>query len=325
MSELCYKDFINNILNTRGRFNCEDEYCERHHIQPKCLGGNNDAENLIDLYAREHFIAHKLLAQENPENEKLICAWWRMCNIQNKCEEFYEPTPEEYEEARKRFSRISSQRMKGENNPNYGKSNNKGVPLTEAHKKKLSDVRKGKYTGEKNHRFGKPSAMRGKHHSKETRRKMSAAAKSSWTEERREKQSGENNSMFGKTHTEESRKKMSDSLKKIWTEEKRKQKSEEVKLNQSGENHPMWGKHHTEETRRKIGEANRGVLSGAKNPKAKQVIRLSDNKIYAYGKCAAEENNISYSIFKRKCKNHDEFMYYDEWLALQNDCKYAEV
>ena len=30
--EITYQDFIQNILNTRGRFNCGDEYHERHHI-----------------------------------------------------------------------------------------------------------------------------------------------------------------------------------------------------------------------------------------------------------------------------------------------------
>lgn len=57
-----YIEFINSILNTRGRFNCGDEYHERHHIVPKCKNGTNDDNNLIDLFAREHFIAHKLLA-----------------------------------------------------------------------------------------------------------------------------------------------------------------------------------------------------------------------------------------------------------------------
>lgn len=27
-----YNDFITNILNTRGRFECKNEYHERHHI-----------------------------------------------------------------------------------------------------------------------------------------------------------------------------------------------------------------------------------------------------------------------------------------------------
>ena len=76
-----YQDFINNILETRGRFNCGDEYHEKHHIIPKCMDGTDDEDNLIDLYAKEHFIAHKLLALENKENDKLQYAWWCMCSF----------------------------------------------------------------------------------------------------------------------------------------------------------------------------------------------------------------------------------------------------
>jgi hypothetical protein len=38
-------------------------YVESHHILPKCFGmvGEKDKENLVNLTAREHFIAHKLL------------------------------------------------------------------------------------------------------------------------------------------------------------------------------------------------------------------------------------------------------------------------
>jgi hypothetical protein len=38
-------------------------YKERHHIIPRCMGGTDDADNLIDLTAREHFIIHLLLAE----------------------------------------------------------------------------------------------------------------------------------------------------------------------------------------------------------------------------------------------------------------------
>lgn len=68
---MTYENFINNILNTRGRFACGNIYHERHHILPKSLGGTDEENNLIDLFAREHFIAHKLLALENPKNYKL--------------------------------------------------------------------------------------------------------------------------------------------------------------------------------------------------------------------------------------------------------------
>ena len=73
--EETYEQFIQNILNTRGRFACGDEYHERHHIVPKCMDGGDEEENLIDLFAREHFEAHRLLALENPDNDKLVYAW----------------------------------------------------------------------------------------------------------------------------------------------------------------------------------------------------------------------------------------------------------
>ena len=53
---MTYNEFIQNILDTRGRFGIPDgEYKERHHIVPKCLGGTNDKENLIDghVYCKE--------------------------------------------------------------------------------------------------------------------------------------------------------------------------------------------------------------------------------------------------------------------------------
>lgn len=38
-------------------------YCERHHIIPKSEGGSDDDTNLVNLTAREHYIAHLLLAR----------------------------------------------------------------------------------------------------------------------------------------------------------------------------------------------------------------------------------------------------------------------
>lgn len=36
-------------------------YCEEHHITPKCMNGSDDQSNLVNLTAREHYIAHLLL------------------------------------------------------------------------------------------------------------------------------------------------------------------------------------------------------------------------------------------------------------------------
>lgn len=42
---------------------CPDGYVERHHILPRALGGTDDSSNLVALTAREHFVAHVLLAK----------------------------------------------------------------------------------------------------------------------------------------------------------------------------------------------------------------------------------------------------------------------
>lgn len=117
-----YDEFINDILKTRGRNGCGDEYHEAHHIVPKCVGGNDDGDNLIDLFAREHFEAHRLLALENPENEKLIYAWHMMAYVKDSNQERIEISAEEYEECRIAFSKMRSEKVRGKNNPMYGVS-----------------------------------------------------------------------------------------------------------------------------------------------------------------------------------------------------------
>ena len=96
---MTYAELINNILITRGRFNCEGKYHERHHINPTCCGGCNNEENLIDLFAEEHYIAHKLLALENPDNDKLQFAQWQMSHCKKE-EREYEVSAEDYAMAR---------------------------------------------------------------------------------------------------------------------------------------------------------------------------------------------------------------------------------
>lgn len=52
----------------------KDLYTEVHHIVPKCLGGSNDPENLTRLTAKEHFVAHRLLAKIHDSNVDLAQA-----------------------------------------------------------------------------------------------------------------------------------------------------------------------------------------------------------------------------------------------------------
>lgn len=153
---MTYNEFIQNILDTRGRFSCGEEYHERHHIVPRCMNGSNDQINLIDLYAREHFIAHKLLAEENPNNYKLKYAYWNMCQcVGNNAQNKYTPSPEEYEECRV----FCSNAMRGENHPFFGRHH------SDETRKKQSEAKKGMYIGEENPFFGK-------HHSEKSLAKM---------------------------------------------------------------------------------------------------------------------------------------------------------
>lgn len=134
---MTYEEFIQDILTARGRFACGDEYYERHHIIPKCLGGTNDENNLIDLYAKEHYEAHRLLALENRDNKKLTYAWWLMSYMKNKDEDRYILTAEEYEECRRAYSSFRHT-ITGVLHPSYGKT------ISEEHKRKLSKIHKGK-------------------------------------------------------------------------------------------------------------------------------------------------------------------------------------
>jgi hypothetical protein len=65
------------ITQAAGRVKADFKYVERHHIIPKCMGGSNDLDNLVYLTAREHFVAHQLLAKINPSIPGLIYA----CNL----------------------------------------------------------------------------------------------------------------------------------------------------------------------------------------------------------------------------------------------------
>ena len=149
-----YEEFINNILETRGRFECGAEYHERHHIIPKCMGGNNSKDNLIDLFAREHFVAHKLLAQENPENDKLTYAWWCMSIQTNEhTKERYSVSAEEYEECKLAYVNKLRDRMSGINSPMYGVSPRDRMS-DEAYKKWRQHLKESHPTGPDHPQYG---------------------------------------------------------------------------------------------------------------------------------------------------------------------------
>ena len=58
-----YTRWYNNIILASIPRNLKNQYTERHHIIPKCLGGSNDKNNIAILTAREHFVCHLLLTK----------------------------------------------------------------------------------------------------------------------------------------------------------------------------------------------------------------------------------------------------------------------
>jgi len=75
-----YKKIHDKIIERAKDRNIEG-YTEKHHIIPKCMGGTDDTENLVELTAREHFVVHKLLCEIYPDENGLRYALWMMANV----------------------------------------------------------------------------------------------------------------------------------------------------------------------------------------------------------------------------------------------------
>lgn len=65
-------------LVRRARGRTLSGYKERHHVLPRCMGGGNEPENLVDLTAEEHYVAHQLLVKIYPDMRGLAIAAVRM-------------------------------------------------------------------------------------------------------------------------------------------------------------------------------------------------------------------------------------------------------
>ena len=51
-----------------------DCYVEKHHVIPKCMGGDNKSRNIAILTPEEHYVAHLLLVKIYPTNYQLVYA-----------------------------------------------------------------------------------------------------------------------------------------------------------------------------------------------------------------------------------------------------------
>lgn len=76
-----YLKWYRNIIFSRLE-NPKQEYFEKHHILPRCLGGDNK-NNIVNLSAREHFIVHYLLTKfiTGKGRYKIILAFGALSNL----------------------------------------------------------------------------------------------------------------------------------------------------------------------------------------------------------------------------------------------------
>ena len=152
-----YYSIIKNRLD-----NPVEGYVERHHIVPKSEGGTDNDDNIVALTAREHYIAHLLLAKIY-DDFKMYSAiiYMQTSGIKNRQFKYNNRL---YGKMREEFGKKSSERLKGrfvgEKSPMYGKH------LSEETKRKISEAK-----------CGQQSWMKGKHHTEEAKAKISAVRK----------------------------------------------------------------------------------------------------------------------------------------------------
>lgn len=107
------------LLINRAKNRKLDVYVEKHHVIPKCIGGSNDPDNLVELTAEEHYIAHMLLAKIYFHVPPIINAAFMMAARNNKV----------FGWIMRESAKITSKRFKG-------------VPKSEEQKKKQSEAKK---------------------------------------------------------------------------------------------------------------------------------------------------------------------------------------
>ena len=70
-----------NLLISRARNRVVEGYTEKHHIVPRCIGGDDGNGNIVTLTAREHFIVHMLLCKftKGEAKRSMLYAFHCMC------------------------------------------------------------------------------------------------------------------------------------------------------------------------------------------------------------------------------------------------------
>jgi hypothetical protein len=187
-----YKNHYEKLID-RARNRQLNSYKEKHHVVPKCVGGADSHENIVELTPEEHYVAHQLLIKIYPKEYKLVLAVLRMSGKGNS-----------YRKCNNKLFGWLRRKVKEEkvvSDDTRRKMSESAKNQSEEKKQAISDKLKGRTSPNKGNRY-------------------------EFTEEQRDKMKNRPNSCpnLGKTFSDETKHKMS-------LAKKGKPKSEEHKIN----------------------------------------------------------------------------------------------
>jgi hypothetical protein len=150
-------------LIARARARTLTGYKERHHVIPRCLGGKDAQENIVELTPEEHFVAHQLLVKIYPSVRGLAYAAIFAATKANSNKKFGW------------IKRRLSEAMRGNQRC-------LGRVLSPETRQKIADGNRGKkFSAERKAKIGAAQlgnkSSVGRKHSAETRAKIGAASK----------------------------------------------------------------------------------------------------------------------------------------------------
>lgn len=124
----------------RGQIRKLKGYVEKHHIIMKSHGGSNDSSNITTLTAREHFLAHWLLARIFPKDYKAQAAFKMMTDVGYGRR--YIPSSRTIAEAREAAAKLDSISKLGKKKPREqvekGANSRRGTHQTDLTKTKIA-------------------------------------------------------------------------------------------------------------------------------------------------------------------------------------------
>ena len=324
---------IRNTINNKMYFGQTTETFDQRYRNGIQNTHNEHLKKSIDKYGIENFeidkefdIAYSKEELDKLENMYIIA--WNTFNSTYGYNKTYggSSSGKHTEETRNKISKSLKGKMAGEKHPMYGKhrseetkirigEGNKGkiMPKESLQKRSKNVKEKGTFKGKNNPMYGKtgnlsPSygitgekhPMYGKHHTKETREKISIKLK-------------------GKHKSQETKEKMKKNNSKYW-------------LGKTGPKHPSYGKCLSEETKNKISETQKNNYKNNKHVKKdKKIICITTNDILNSIKEAGTKYNVSCSSITACCRGKLKsagknttgekliWMYYDEYLTLSSE------